>query len=124
MKKVFFGLVISAFAFASCGGSSDGPKEALQKNLDAMEQGDFMTVVEGMNLANDPSKEQKEQLAAVFAEKAGKNKDTYKITGDSIIVEDSLAVVFFDITSENGSVKSEQQKMVKKDGKWLMEVGK
>ena len=62
----------------------------------------------------------------MIAEKAKEKEDVkeYKVLRDSVLVEDSLAVVFYEVIYNDGKTDTEKQRMVKKDGKWLMEVGK
>lgn len=108
----------------ACGSSGAG--DALQGYLDAMQNKDYVAFVDGMNFKKEPTKEQKEQFAAMIGEKAEKkdNVEAYKVVKDSVLVEDSLSLVTYEVIYNDGRKDIEKQPMVKKDGKWLMEVGK
>ena len=48
----------------------------------------------------------------------------YKVVRDSVVAEDSLSVVFYQEIMQDGTIEEQKQKMVKRDGKWLMDLGK
>lgn len=131
MKNLFKTACITsllAMTLSSCGG--DGPKEALDTYMDAVKNKDYKTVVDGMYFKDGLTESQRNFYVAAFEEKAAKAETTngkvsdYKITGDSIIVPDSLAIVYFETIYENGKVDQEQQKMIYSDGKWKMYTSK
>lgn len=115
---------------AACSSGDDGARRALQGYLDAMKAKDYKTVVDGMHFKGEVTPEEKDVYVAMLSQKVAEMEKTeasvkeYEVTGDSIIVPDSLAIVFYDVTYEDGDKDSGDQKMVKVDGKWLMESGK
>lgn len=125
MRKIFlsvFGLVL----LTACSSRSDAEK-ALQDYFDAMKNKDFKTVVDGMNFDRKPTEEEKEQFAALLENKAARDLEKvkeYKVVRDSVVVEDSLSVVFYQEIMQGGTIEEQKQKMVKRDGKWLMDLGK
>ena len=125
MRKIFlsvFGLVL----LTACSSRSDAEK-ALQDYFDAMLNKDFKTVVDGMNFDRKPTEEEKEQFAALLEDKAARDLEKvkeYKVVRDSVVVEDSLSVVFYQEIMQDGTIEEQKQKMVKRDGKWLMDLGK
>lgn len=125
MRKIFlsvFGLVL----LTACSSRSDAEK-ALQDYFDAMQNKDFKTVVDGMNFDRKPTEEEKEQFAALLEDKAARDLEKvkeYKVIRDSVVVEDSLSVVFYQEIMQDGTIEEQKQKMVKRDGKWLMDLGK
>ncbi len=125
MRKIFlsvFGLVL----LTACSSRSDAEK-ALQDYFDAMQNKDFKTVVDGMNFDRKPTEEEKEQFAALLEDKAARDLEKvkeYKVVRDSVVVEDSLSVVFYQEIMQDGTIEEQKQKMVKRDGKWLMDLGK
>lgn len=125
MRKIFlsvFGLVL----LTACSSRSDAEK-ALQDYFDAMKNKDFKTVVDGMNFDRKPTEEEKEQFAALLENKAARDLEKvkeYKVVRDSVVVEDSLSVVFYQEIMQDGTIEEQKQKMVKRDGKWLMDLGK
>lgn len=125
MRKIFlsvFGLVL----LTACSSRSDAEK-ALQDYFDAMQNKDFKTVVDGMNFDRKPTEEEKEQFAALLEDKAARDLEKvkeYKVVRDSVVAEDSLSVVFYQEIMQDGTIEEQKQKMVKRDGKWLMDLGK
>ena len=125
MRKIFlsvFGLVL----LTACSSRSDAEK-ALQDYFDAMQNKDFKTVVDGMNFDRKPTEEEKEQFAALLEDKAARDLEKvkeYKVVRDSVVVEDSVSVVFYQEIMQDGTIEEQKQKMVKRDGKWLMDLGK
>ena len=125
MRKIF----LSVFFFlllTACSSRSDAEK-ALQDYFDAMQNKDFKTVVDGMNFDRKPTEEEKEQFAALLEDKAARDLEKvkeYKVVRDSVVVEDSLSVVFYQEIMQDGTIEEQKQKMVKRDGKWLMDLGK
>lgn len=128
MKKICLSIVgiLGIILFAACS-SQSGAEKALQGYFDAIQKKDFKALVGGMNFKKMPSEEEKEQFAALLETKAAKELEKvkeYKVLRDSVLVEDSLSVVFYQEIMYDGTVEEQQQKMVKRDGKWLMDVGK
>lgn len=128
MKKISLSIVgvMGLMLLAACS-SQSGAEKALQSYFDAVQKKDFKAVVDGMNFKKMPSEEEKEQFAALLETKAAKDLEKvkeYKVLRDSVVVEDSLSIVFYQEIMQDGTVEEEQQKMVKRDGKWLMDVGK
>lgn len=124
MKKNGWYALLGGLLLTACG--SNGAGDALQGYLDAMQNKDYIAFVDGMNFKKEPTREQKEQFAAMIGEKAEKkdNIEAYKVVKDSVLVEDSLSLVTYEVIYNDGRKDIERQPMVKKDGKWLMEVGK
>lgn len=124
MKKNGWYALLGGLLLTACGDSGAG--DALQGYLDAMQNKDYVAFVDGMNFRKEPTPEQKEQFAAMIGEKAEKKDDieAYKVVKDSVLVEDSLSLVTYEVIYNDGRKDIERQPMVKKDGKWLMEVGK
>lgn len=124
MKKNGWYALLGGLLLTACGSSGAG--DALQGYLDAMQNKDYIAFVDGMNFKKEPTQEQKEQFAAMIGEKAEKkdNVEAYKVVKDSVLVEDSLSLVTYEVIYNDGRKDIERQPMVKKDGKWLMEVGK
>ena len=123
MRMKSFYALMGGLLLMACGGGS-GAKDALQDYMDAMQNKDYEAFVDGMNFKEEPTDDQKKVFAAMIAEKAKEKEDVkeYKVLRDSVLVEDSLAVVFYEVIYNDGKTDTEKQRMVKKDGKWLMEV--
>lgn len=136
MKKVFYFsvMVMAMFVMASCSSSPSTPSDALKKYSQYLQSGDYEKFVEG--LAFDESqeaakvKEAKEQLASMLKEKVSKEYDKkggikdIEILSEQIAEDGNTAVVKTKYTYGNGETEESEQQMVKKDGKWLMSMGK
>lgn len=136
MKKVFYFsvMVMAMFVMASCSSSPSTPGDALKKYSQYLQSGDYEKFVEG--LAFDESqeaakvKEAKEQLASMLKEKVSKEYDKkggikdIEILSEQIAEDGNTAVVKTKYTYGNGETEESEQQMVKKDGKWLMSMGK
>ena len=96
--------------------------------------GDYENFVEG--LAFDDSqdaakvKEQKEALVSMLKEKVSKEYEKkggikdIEILSEQVAEDGNTAVVKTKYTYGNGETEEGEQQMVKKDGKWLMSIGK
>ena len=127
MKKTFFliGLIgfvlIIGFTVSGCGGGS-GPSAVFKQSYAAMQKGDTKTVIALLEpgsaamfagLMEEYEAEFKEEMKASTVKTGGIAKIEETITGDTAVLK---------VTYKDGS--SEDQKMVKVDGKWKMSMGK
>lgn len=127
MKKTSILAVLGVCVLTAC---TDGPKESLQGYLDCLQQKNYEGLVEGMHFKKTPTEADKKMLSGMIqgkqeqAEQKGEGITSYKALEDSILVEDSLAIVKYETVFADGTSKQDDQKMVKVDGKWLMDSGK
>lgn len=136
MKKVFYLslMVMAMFVMAACSSSPSTPGDALKKYSEYLQKGDYEKFVDG--LAFDESqdaakiKEQKEALISMLKEKISKEYEKkggikdIEIISEQIAEDGNTAVVKTKYTYGNGETEEGDQQMVKKDGKWLMSIGK
>lgn len=132
MKKLFYLLVmvVALFTFSACSGS--GPGSALKEYVEAMQKGDYEKCVEGIALVNvEPDQQQSIRDSYISLMKKGAKDIERKggiknveILSEEIASDGNTAVVKLKLTYGNGEEETEEQKMVKTDGKWLMDVGK
>ena len=130
MKKVFYFtmMVMAVFVMAACSSSPSTPGDALKKYSGYLQSGDYENFVEG--LAFDDSKEQKEALVSMLKEKVSKEYEKkggikdIEILSEQVAEDGNTAVVKAKYTYGNGETEEGEQQMVKKDGKWLMSIGK
>lgn len=122
---------IAAAGMMSC--TSSTPSSAMEKYLSSLKAGDYEALVDGVNFSEtDPAKleESREMLVALFKEKAGKEFEKskginkFEITSESISEDGNSATVEYVIYFGDGSDKKEEAKMVKVDGKWLLDMNK
>ena len=125
MKKVlYFSLVLTVMlAMVSCSSSTNSPGAAMKEYSKYLQKGDYVKFVDGLAFDDKQTpeqiKEQKEGLASMIKEKGMKE---YEKKGG--IKDSNTAVVKTKTTFGNGETEEGDQKMVKKDGKWLMSLGK
>lgn len=133
MKKLMYlGLMLVAVvAMMSC--SSGGPGSALKGYVSAMQSGDYEKFVDGINFSKaepDKAAEAREGFVALMKEKAGKELEkkgglkSFEVLSEEIAEDGNSAVVKFKQVYGNGEESEDEQKMVKVDGKWLMDIGK
>lgn len=132
MKKLFYllAMVVTLFTFTACSGG--GPGSALKEYVEAMQKGDYEKCVDGIALVNvEPDQQQSVRDSYVALMKKGaKNIErkggikNIEILSEEIASDGNTAVVKLKLTYGNGKEETEEQKMVKTDGKWLMDVGK
>lgn len=135
MKKLvlFSAMVVAMLALVSCSSGGSGPADALKKYATALQDGNYEKFVDGINFSNatpDQQKEAREGFVALVKEKGAKEfekkggfKD-FEILSEEIAEDGNSAVVKFKQIYGNGEEEESEQKMVKVDGKWLMDIGK
>lgn len=133
MKKLMYlgMMLVVALAMASC--SSGGPGSALKDYVTAMKDGDYEKFVNGIDFSKtDPDKveEARQGYVALLQEKGGKELEkkgglkSIEVISEKIAEDGNSAVVTFKQVYGNGEESEDEQKMVKVDGKWLMDIGK
>lgn len=126
-------MAVAMFVMASCS-SADTPGKALKQYMEAAKDGNYEKFVDGIafedGLSNEKIKEQKQVWISLLKEKGDKEfekkgglKDI-EIISEEIAEDGNSAVVKFKQTFGNGEVDEDTQAMVKKDGKWLMDINK
>lgn len=124
-------MLVAVLALASCTPSTPGA--ALKEYMSALSDKDYEKFINGCNISKtdaDKAKEIREGLVAMVQEKGSKTiekkgglKET-EIVSEEMAEDGNSAVVTFKQHYGDGSVKEDTQKMVKVDGKWLMDIGK
>ncbi|MBR5898613.1 MAG: DUF4878 domain-containing protein [Muribaculaceae bacterium] len=134
MKKLFFALVcmFAAMVVTSCGGSAT-PADAAADCIELMKAQDFEGIVESMYFGDITAEEQaqaKEMYVAMFNEKGAKQLEklggisSYALVSEEIAEDGQTAVVKYDITYGDGSVKNQKFNMVLVDGEWKQSAKK
>lgn len=135
MKKlVYYSLMaIAAVLFMVSCSSTSTPSGAMKKYLSAVKSGDYEEFVEGINFSKvDPQKldETREGFTAMMKEKGAEDLEKkgglkdFEILSEEINEDGNSAVVAYKQIYGNGEEEESKQKMVKVDGKWLMDIGK
>lgn len=130
MKKILYSinLFIMVALFAAC--SSNSPSGVLEDYLSAMKEGKYEKMVDKMAFKKELSESDRESLINMLKEKGEKSKEKeqgikeYKILEEIIDEGDTTATVKFEIAYNSGRTDESEQKMIKRDGKWLLKSGK
>lgn len=130
MKKILsiMSLALVALAFASC--SKNTPEGVVTEYFTYVQKGQYEEAVDLLYFKKGLSDKDKENLVSMFREKGSKEYD--KKGGISGVVIDNVemaddgesALVNYTIKYGDGSAKSDKNKVVKVDGKWLLDSGK
>ena len=136
MKRMLsFGMCIIALVLmVSCSSSSATPGAALKGYVEELKAGNYEKFVEGIafkdDLAAEQIQEQKAMWTSLLQEKAGKEFEKQgglngiEILSEEISEDGNSAVVTFKMMYGKKKKKEDSQNMVKKDGKWLMDINK
>lgn len=135
MKKILFSslMAIVCFLIASCS-STDTPGQALSHYMDALKNKNYEEVVNGIafpdKLTPEELQQAKEQWRALLEEKSAKTIEQqggiagFEILSEEISEDGNSATVTYKQVFGNGTEDDGTQKMVKKEGKWLMDINK
>lgn len=124
-------MFIVAIGMISCTPST--PSGAMEKYLSSLKAGDYEAFVDGVSFSEtDPAKleESREMLVSLIKEKGSKDFEKkngiqkFEILSETISEDGNSATVEYITYFGDGSDKKEKSKMVKVDGKWLMDINK
>ena len=134
MRKFFthyLFMLIIALGMSSCTPST--PSDAMEEYLSHMKSGDYEAFVDGIKFSEtDPAKlkESREALVALIKEKGSKNFEKkngikkFEILSETVSEDGNSATVKYITYFGDGSDKEETAKMIKVDGKWMMDMNK
>lgn len=134
MKKILYLslMAIVSLLIASC--SNNSPGSALKHYMDAMNDKNFEEVADGIAFKEGLTPEQQQQMRegwiTLLQDKAEKSAEqqgaikSFEIISEEISEDGTTAEVKYKQVFEDGTEKEGTQAMVKRDGKWLMDVGK
>lgn len=134
MKKILYLslMAIVSLLIASC--SNNSPGSALKHYMDAMNDKNFEEVADGIAFKEGLTPEQQQQVRegwiTLLQDKAEKSAEqqgaikSFEIISEEISEDGTTAKVKYKQVFEDGTEKEGTQAMVKRDGKWLMDVGK
>lgn len=118
-------------AMVSCTPSTPGT--ALKNYMSALSDKDYEKFIDGCNISeadSEKAKEIREGLIAMIQEKGSKTIEKkgglkeVEIVSEEMAEDGNSAIVTYKQHYGDGSVKEDTQKMIKVDGKWLMDIGK
>lgn len=133
MKKLayFSMMLVAMFIMAAC--SDNSPSATFKSYITAFQKGDYEKFVDGINLSKvtpDEMKETKEGLTAMMKEKGEKMVEQkgglkdIEILSEEIAEDGNTAVIKYKQIYGDGSEEESEGKMIKVDGKWMMDMGK
>lgn len=133
MKKLMYygAMFVVVLVLISC--SSNSPSNALKKYTTALQEQNYEKFVEGINFSNaNPEKaaREKEGFVSLMKEKGERTLKekgglkSVKMISEEIAEDGKTAVVKYKQVYGNGEETESIQKMVKVDGKWLMDISK
>lgn len=126
-------MAVAMFVMAACSSTST-PGKALEQYMEAAKKGNYEKFVDGIafkdGLSGEEIEQQKKMWISLLEEKGTKEFEkkggieSIEIISEEIAEDGNSAVVKFKQTFGNGEVDEDSQTMVKKDGKWLMNINK
>ena len=132
MKKVFYLLSIAlmAMAFVACSSSKNTPEGVVDAYLKAMQKNDSRKALEMYHFSKTLTDEQFEEYVQMVDDKVKKQNEkkggivSWEIEAPEIAENAESAVVRYTVKYGDGSEDSDKQKVVKIDGKWMLDSGK
>lgn len=130
MKKILsiVSLALLMFVCVSC--SKNTPEGVVTEYFSCVQKGQYEEAVDLLYFKNELPEKEKKQLANMFREKVSKEYD--KKGGISSVVIDNVkmeedgcaALINYTVKYGDGSAKGDAAKVIKVDGKWLLDSSK
>ena len=132
MKKVFYLLSIAlmAMAFVACSSSKNTPEGVVDAYLKAMQKNDTRKALEMFHFSKELTPEEFDEYVQMVDDKVKKQNEkkggieSWEIQAPELAEDAQSAVVRYTVKSGDGSEDSDKQKVVKIDGKWMLDSGK
>lgn len=130
MKKIISMLCTLAvvLAFSSC--SNNSPEGVVKNYYSYVQKGKYEKVIDLIHFKKEISSEEKQQYTALLGDKLSKElekKDgisSYEVIDTEISEDGETATVHGIVTYGNGNTQDDKTKLVKVDGKWMIDSGK
>lgn len=130
MKKAFsfLSLVLVALAFASC--AKNTPEGVVEEYVSCIQKEDYVGATDLFLFKEEPTDSQREEFASLLKDKVGKEierkkgLDGVEIKNVEMAEDGESAKVSYTMKYGDGSTKDTTSKLVKKDGKWKIDIGK
>ena len=132
MKKVInlLSIALMAIAFVACSSSKNTPEGVVDDYLKAMQQNDSRTALEMFHFSKDLTEEEFDQYVQMVDEKVTKQNakkqgiSSWEIEAPEMAEDGESAIVRYTVKYGDGSEDKDKQKVVKIDGKWMLDSGK
>ena len=132
MKKVFYLLSIAlmAMAFVACSSSKNTPEGVVDAYLKAMQKNDSRKALEMFHFSKELTPEEFDEYVQMVDDKVKKENDkkggivSWEIEAPEMAENAESAVVRYTVKYGDGTEDKDKQKVVKIDGKWMLDSGK
>lgn len=131
MKKTLLFVVsvmLIAVGLVACGAEEKTPSDEVAKCIELLKNNDFEALANEIALSENVSEEEAQEFRAMIAslgtEKSAKEMEkkqgiiSYEILSEEISEDGTTAVVNFQLTYGDGSVKDEKYDLKKVNGEW------
>ncbi len=129
MKKILsiLSVALVAIIFAAC--SNNSPAGVVEEYVSCLQNGKYAEAVELFHFKKALDDDQKQYLASIIERAAEQYKEkggiaSIKVNDVKVTESGDAATVSYTTTYGDGSTKDDSDKVVKVDGKWLLESGK
>lgn len=123
-KTLCAGLIM-AVTVVACGGGST-PEETAKNYIEAVVASDLEAVVATVNIPDESKREDIKgklgMLIASFQDKIQKNEGFDKYEIKDVVIKDNEATLTVISTFKNGETNSDDLRLIKVDGKWLINL--
>lgn len=132
MKKVFYLLSIAlmAMAFVACSSSKNTPEGVVDAYLKAMQKNDSRKALEMFHFSKELTPEEFDEYVQMVDDKVKKQNEkkggieSWEIQAPELAEDAQSAVVRYTVKYGDGTEDKDKQKVVKIDGKWMLDSGK
>ncbi len=132
MKKVFYLLSIAlmAMAFVACSSSKNTPEGVVDAYLKAMQKNDSRKALELYHFSKELTPEEFDEYVQMVDDKVKKQNEkkggivSWEIEAPEMAENAESAVVRYTVKYGDGTEDKDKQKVVKIDGKWMLDSGK
>lgn len=129
MKKILsiLSIALVAIIFAAC--SNNSPAGVVEEYVSCLQNGKYDKAVELFHFKSAPTDDQKAFMISMIGKAAEKYQEkggiaSVKINDVQVAESGEAATVSYTTTYGDGSTKDDKDKVIKVDGKWLLDSGK
>ena len=132
MKKVIslLSIALMAIALVACSSKKNTPEGVVDAYLKAMQQNDTRKALEMFHFSKELTSEEFDEYVQMVDDKVKKQNEkkggieSWEIEPAEMYEDGESAIVRYTVKYGDGSEDKDKQKVVKIDGKWMLESGK
>ena len=132
MKKVIslLSIALIAIALVACSSKKNTPEGVVDAYLKAMQQNDTRKALEMFHFSKELTSEEFDEYVQMVDDKVKKQNEkkggieSWEIEPAEMAEDGESAIVRYTVKYGDGSEDKDKQKVVKIDGKWMLESGK